>query len=491
LETALLVWHAYRGEGSRWLFVPPEIRNPGEAPAMVLPALVEVAIGDAVRHPWVHPDAVAWDLLTILRMISDPQAPAWEASDVPPRWLRRAATTRFWFRGLDGPPEGYLELLTALGLAEGMLAIDDDARPRRVVVGPHARAWRGRSFGAQTTRLRERWLRLARWTEGEPAGLVEVWGADWRGMRPRLLAALADPELELIPGTWVTLESLAARLAARYPTLLGPSFMAATARQTHEAAVGLEDDEARAAALADVIALELGGAFAWFGLTRVVDAPGQPRAICLTETGAALAARKSLPAIDDPGAGHAPLVIEPSGEIALRAPTPERVWALSAIAEQVDLGPESHYRLTPGSVGAALAAGIERDQIAGLLERGSRQPLPPDLAANLATWSKSYRLVRLRRAVILRVDDHDERAVLLQTLRDSGWQAEPVGDQAVLVPVASGDGDAARGEDGLVAALRAAGLAPRWVTARDEAVGPISAPASSTRGGQAPLPDGD
>ncbi|MGH2617071.1 MAG: hypothetical protein ACRDJC_17700, partial [Thermomicrobiales bacterium] len=229
LEGALLVWHAYR-DGTRRLFVPPEIRTPGEAPATELPPLVAARTDLDATPPWHHPDAVAWDLLTLLRIVSDRQAPVWEIVAAPPRWLSRAANRRFWFRGGDSPPTGYLELLQALGAAEGILAIDEDAKPPRIVTGPHARAWRGQSFREQTTHLRDRWLRLARWVEGEPAGLIEVWGADWRGMRPRLLAALADPGVELTADTWVTLESLAMRLAARYPALLGSSFSAATAR---------------------------------------------------------------------------------------------------------------------------------------------------------------------------------------------------------------------------------------------------------------------
>ena len=405
LEGALLVWHAYRGDGTRTLFVPSEIRDPGEVPAPVLPALVEIELESNLAAPWRHPDAVAWDLLTLLRIISDPQAPAWDVADAPPRWLLRAVATRFWFGGKDGPPVGYLELLQALGLAEGILAIDEEARPQRILPGPHARAWRGRAFGEQTTRLRERWLRLPRWVEGEPAGTVEVWGADWRGMRPRLLTALADAEIDLNPQRWVTLESVALRLAARYPTLLGPSFMAATARLGGEAGAGADEDEARAAALSDVIALELGGPFVWFGLTETADSPNRPRAFRLTATGAALAARKPPPAEEDSGVALAPLLVAASGEITLQTPSPARVWALSAIAEPVDLDRQSHYRLTPGSIGVALARGIERDQIVTFLERGARGPLPAELAANLTTWARGYRRVELRRAVILGLDD--------------------------------------------------------------------------------------
>ena len=132
LEGALLVWHAYRSDGTRWLFVPVEIRSPGEGQASVLPDLVTIELEPDLSPPWRHPDAVAWDLLTLLRIVSNPQTPVWEAAETPPRWLQRAAAPRLWFGGKDGTPAGYLELLQALALAEGILAI---GRRRRLGSG--------------------------------------------------------------------------------------------------------------------------------------------------------------------------------------------------------------------------------------------------------------------------------------------------------------------------------------------------------------------
>jgi Helicase conserved C-terminal domain len=472
------------------LFVPAEIRSPGKDQISALPELVAVELEPGLAPPWRHPDAVAWDLLTLLRVVSTPQTPVWEASESPPRWLLRAVAPRLWFGGKDGPPVGYIELLQALALAEEVLTIDEDARPRRIVAGPHARDWRGRAFGEQTIRLRERWLRLPRWVEGEPAGVVDVWGADWRGMRPRLLSALADPEIGMIPPRWVTLESVALRLAARYPRLLGPSFTAATARLGGEAGAGVDEEEARAAALSDVIALDLGGPFVWFALAETVDRPGHARAIRLTETGAALARRQPEPAEDDAGASLAPLVVDPSGEITLQSPSPDRVWALTAFSELVDLGRQSHYRLTPGSLGAALSAGVELDQIVRFLERGSRQPLPKELAANLTTWARGFHRVGMSRAVILRPDDAAERPALIQVLADAGWTAEPLGELAVLVPLISGAADVDQGEDALIGTLRAAGHAPRWAAAvSDDDTALITASTSPV--GKDSLRDGD
>ncbi len=169
-----------------------------------------------------------------------------------------------------------------------------------------------------------------------------------------------------------------------------------------------------------------------------------------------------------PNAALAPLVVDPSGEITLQSPSPDRVWALTAFSELVDLGRESHYRLTPGSLGAALATGVELDQIVRFLERGSRQPLPHELAANLATWARGYRRIRMRRAVILRPDDAAERPILLQALREAGWTAEPLGDLAVLVSLAHEATDVDQGEEALIGALRAAGHAPRWATVSED-----------------------
>ena len=461
LESALLVWHAYQ-DGTRVLFVPAEIRSPGSTSRDELPSLVVSEQGEQTVAAWIHPDAVAWDLLTLLRTIGDPHAPRWDPTTAAPRWLARTAAHRFWHRTPDGPPPGYLELILELGLGEEILAFDEESQPPRVIVGPQARTWRGQTFGTQTARLRERWLRLRRWVEGEPVGLVEVWGADWRGMRPRLLAAMGDARIGIASGQMVTLESLAARLAAANPALLGPSFMAATARLAGDVQAGASEEEARQAALADVIAIELLGAFAWFGLTQVVDAPGHPQAIRITERGAAFAARKSVPESPPPPVSEAPLVVDPSGEITLRGPTPERVWALMAFAEQVDLGRESHYRVTPTSITAALAAGADVSQVINLLARGSRQPLPDELSSKLLSWVRSFRQARLQRAIVISVEDAVDREALLSALSGQDWKVDALSPTSVLVQHGHVPDAMSNEEERVISVLRAGGFVPRW-----------------------------
>ncbi|MGH2618156.1 MAG: hypothetical protein ACRDJC_23250, partial [Thermomicrobiales bacterium] len=131
------------------------------------------------------------------------------------------------------------------------------------------------------------------------------------------------------------------------------------------------------------------------------------------------------------------------------------------------------------------------DQILSFLERGSLQPLSPALTANLTEWARNYRRVRIRRAVILEVDDPAERTPLLQTLRKGGWQAAPLGALAAIVSLtdsaSAAEGHEGHDEEALVRALRAAGHAPRWLTSTAEESG--IAIASAPSDGQMALPD--
>jgi hypothetical protein len=384
----------------------------------------------------------------------------WLADEPAPRWLVRLLAQRSWF-GRDGLPDGYLELLRELALAEGILTADEQARAPRLVAGPAFRGWRERSFPEQTERLRHRWLRLPRWTEGEPAGLVEVWGADWRQFRPQLVTALADPEVGLAIDEWVTLQSLTERVVARFPALLGPSFRAATARLAGEAGAGQTEEEARAAALADVVAFELSGPFVWFGLTRISDRPGLPRAVARIAAGTSsssgttgVAERRDLQV-------EYPLTISESGEIALHQPSPNRVWALSAFTELVDLGPVSHFRLTEAAVVQALSTGVHETQIVSFLQRASGDRLPAGVRKRIATWSQKLQRADIQVAYLVRVESSRAATTLHTALQEDAWPVQHLDEETLLVlsrRVNPPDDEGIRLQD----AIRAAGHLPHW-----------------------------
>jgi hypothetical protein len=453
LESALLVWHTYHRDGSRWLFMPHEIREPGQQEPQALPPLVP-AVGEKPR--WRPPYALAWDLLTILRFISGPQAPPWLRNEPAPRWLRRVAAPLLWYGARDDLPTGYLDLLQVLGLEEGIFLADESAQPLRIVPGPNARAARQLSFPDLQERLRGRWLRLPAWVEGDAASIVDVRGADWRGMRPRLLAALRQAELEIPQGDWVTLESLAGWVAAVQPGLVGSSFRAATARMAGEVIGDTPPEDARTEALADIVAFEVAGPCVWFGLAAIADLPGTPRAVQLRVT-AGMGAQPA-PALERG------LEIAVSGEIALHEPTPERVWALSAFAELVGLGETSRYRLTSQSVAAALTAGVRQDQITGYLERSSGASLPSPVAASLTEWVQRLRVVRLEAATVLDLDDRTARDQLGRFLRREAWEVSDLGERQLLI---RGSAGMANQDDALRQAIERAGFMPRTVAGED------------------------
>jgi len=457
LESALLVWHSYRADGDRRLFVPAEIRTPSAAPGQELPPLTPLAPGTVPDPNWRHAGAAAWDLLTLLRELSSPEAPRGIAADDFSRAWKRRLNRRFWVRGEDVPPDGYLDFLFTLARGEGLLretkepgdAADDDAflRPTAGI-----RPWRDLAFPEQGARLLTAWLNHPERPEGAGRADVSVWGADWRGFRRRLLAALAEWE----PGTWYPVENVAARLAARDPDLLGATFTAATARETDR-----PEDRAgdrRRSAVAEVVALTLQTVPAWFGLVETGAIPGHATAVRLTATGAAVARREPPPPDEPDGTA---LAVRPNGDVILRRPTPLRVWSLSAFAEPTRLERESVYRLTEPALARALAAGFDLGQVTAFLTKQGGDPLPDALADRLAGWAHGFRRVRLRRAVLLAPDDATVAEDLASDLRAAGWTVRLEEGGALLVEIPPGDG-AAEGERALLAALRERGVAPQW-----------------------------
>src|SRR5581483_6100054 len=332
LEESLLVWHTYRADGSRWLFVPSDIRSPRGPDPAPLPPLEPLADDLVVPERWRHPDALAWDLLTVARTLSVPGGPAWPPSGEPPRSALRDLAGRLWFAPEGSPPAGYVGFLVALGRAAGVLVSREDGPPR-LGLAPTFRAWRERPFAELTADLRARWEASATWSEGVGSGRIEVRGVDWAGARRRLLAALAEPAVGLEPGVWHALDGVAERVAAADPDLLGATFAAATASTAGEAGAGADEEEARRAAIADVVAIELAGALRWFGVVETGVVPGKSAAVRRPPT--------ATPPTVDAGASSpgAPLSITADGEIALAAPSPVRVWALLTFADPIAFEP--------------------------------------------------------------------------------------------------------------------------------------------------------
>src|SRR5215213_4246019 len=450
LEEALLVWHTYREDGSRWLFVPAEIRSPGAEPASEARA-PEKADPPAELPAPNHRHAVAWDLLSLLRALSPPQdKPVLDVRDVPRGWLRQL-NAGLWNRETEAPPAGYLEFLVDLGRIEGLLSGGDPAVEDPFEVTAKVRAWRDRSFPEQTELLRAAWLGGSSWIEGEGRDDVDVWGADWPGFRFKLLAHLSQLE----PGAFYQLDAVANWSAERDPEMLGSTFEVATARNTE---VVFDEAASRRGAIAEVVRATLESAFRWFGLLDIVRVPRKPRLLRVTDFGAALARGKSVP--NEPAGNVAPgLSIDGDGTVQLLVPSPLRVWSLTAFAELQELGEPAIYLVTERSIARALRAGFEVRHVERFLENQSGAPLPGELAERIVSWSTGVRRVRLTRMLRMEPDDPATLADLRSLAQMAGTDVVEL-DGTLFVAIADG-AELTPAEATLLTRLREAGFTPQ------------------------------
>jgi hypothetical protein len=450
-EQSLLVWHTWRepapGAGvQRALFVPQEIRMPAPRPAPTTPPAVP---GPATVEGPATPFALAWDLLTLVRGLTEPDRPRPRAGQpFPGPWLRRL-NTRLWRRGAELPPPGYVPFLVALARGEGVLA-PEDGRNGPLVATPRAREWRGLRFSEQAAHLRWRWLSAAEWIEGAEQAETQIWGGDWRALRRKSLDALA-----LLPaGQWHDLDAVARWIAERSPDLLGATFTASAS--TLAAADGVA---ARRAAAATAAALTIRRPFAWFGLVDVATTEAHGTVLRVTERGVAIAHGAPLPA----DGGQPRLTVSETGEITLERPQPLQVWSVMAFADLVALGEPARYALTERSVERAIAAGFDTAQIAQFLRAQAGTDLPVGARALLERERAAHPVVRLQPGIRLEAADADGRGRLVAALRAAGVEVEAGGVDWLLVTGEFADAER------LAGLLRGSGFAPREDAAAGDA----------------------
>jgi len=475
VEQRLLIWHSYDNEGARWLFVPHEIRHPGSRTRnLKLEPLTPVPASDVTPDPSRHPHAVAWDLLTVLRELMSHRSPVWQPGEPLARGWQRQINGRLWFAGETIPPEGYLGFLLSLAHHVGLVEPGEKpvrSGPEKGAFRPELtdtiRRWRGQSFSGQTAELRSAWLDHEAWIEGRERDEVEVWGAHWPGVRRRLLEVMGSLE----PGTWYRHRDLALHLAQQEPGLLGSTFTVASARGSDAG----EGREGRVAKIAQVIAIELETAFLWLGLVetgQTGEGTRRTRAVRLSEAGRIASERPdvvpaddaTIPGIPEPGADVPVLVLSEEGQVELLRPAPLHVWSLSAFSDQVALEPVARYELSKASLGRALGAGFDLDQIVRYLERQSGAPVPEPLLVSLREWTSGYRRVRLRRMLVIQPDDESLLDDLARVLTDEGFELAgtlPEGNGLRVYLPETGE-DAAAAEEALQRALRANGFAGQW-----------------------------
>lgn len=474
VERRLLIWHSYDNDGRRWLFVPHEVRHPGTRPrTLPLDPLTPVPDDDVAADPPCHPHALAWDLLTLMRELASHRSPAWQPGEPLARGWQRQVNGRLWFAGDQTPPEGYVGFLLSLALMVGVVEPGD--RPKRSGAEkgsfrPQAtekmRTWRSEWFSEQTAELRHAWRDHEDWIEGRERDEIEVWGARWPDVRLKLLEALSSLET----GVWYRRREVAQHLAEQNPGMIGSSFTVASARGGD----GRDGADGRVEKVAQVIASELETAFRWFGLVEsgvTGDGTARGRVIRLTEAGRLAAGNFEVVPSDDARVAGSEIVddapvltADDAGVIELLRPAPLHVWSLSAFSDQTALQPRPRYELTAPSLGRALGAGFDLDQVVTYLRRQSGQSVPDTVLANLRSWTAGYRRVRLRRMVVVQPDEPALLDELESALEGEGFTlADRLPDGTglrVFLPETGDDSVAA--EEQLQRALRATGFSGQW-----------------------------
>lgn len=455
-ESSLLVNHTWLDDGSRALFIPQELRNPGEIAVRVPLATIEpLPEGTVPKIEPIHPFALAWDVMTVLREISTKGPPVWvPGKELSSHWLRMI-NSRLWFNGEGEPPAGYGAFL--LYLAHGVGALEPSPRTPglekaaiKPMLGRNFRWWRDLDFPEQTERLRQIWLSADTWIEGREYGEIEIRTADWVRFRHRLLTSVS----RIDPDEWVLVRDASRRLAEQDSTILGDYF---------EVAAGRPEVRNRISAIAVAIEVELLTAFTWFGFVETWVLGAQGIAMRVTPA-AAMAAREidAVPNPPEPTSGPT-LAINHEGTVHLRRPAPVHIWALTAFAENEQLQPQALYQLRPQSVGAALGAGFNLEQITSYLEQGSGQSIPDPLETRLREWTVGYKRVKLRRAVLLELDAPLGIDELRNVLRDANFEFIQTEDDDVIVSLPDTGTDGAAAEQQLATVLRKAGYVGLWV----------------------------
>lgn len=423
LEQALLVWHSWHPDDSRWLFIPAELRAPAPLKSSRLPTLEPLDPAEPGEPRTTHPHAVAWDLLTFLRAISAPDHRRSAETNRP--WRKRLNLT-LWNRGGEVPPPGYLPFLIALARTEELVTGGEGGHHAPLAITPAVRRWRERSFPDQTADLMGAWLGANAWVEGSAREDIDIWGADWRGFRRKLLAQLA----KVPANTWFGLDDLANAIASRDTDLLGPTFTASTARANPQEGTSA----GRHAALAETVAVTLASAGVWFGLVELAERPRTSPAIRLTQTGLTVAQAGQAVAVGVTGEPR--LTVGPDQSVTLAHPAPLQIWSVLAFADVTALAEPSRYVLSETSIARALAAGFEARQIAAFLTGQSRKPLPPEVDAALQKWTDARPRVRIERTILLRGIDESALPTAETVVGKLGYRSERLGAAlAIILPV--------------------------------------------------------
>jgi predicted transcriptional regulator len=422
-----LIWRGYEEDGTLRLVIPDVLRHPRKSPPPSAPPIVTLEEVQIDHPEWIFPYAAVWDLLTVVRAASTGMLVRRRGElDGRPAALRRLAQV-LWRGETETPPTGFIPFLDFLARGLGLFE-----REGVSVATSRMNSWSRQGFARLIRDMLEVWRQATDWPEVAHRDTLQIWGGEWPRFRKRLLERLG----ELPVGTWVTLDSFAARFGADEPGALGAHF---TAAMNHEAMPD-STEERRQAVLRAAVETTIVTAADWLGLVQLSSSQRRT-IIAVTELGSWLCGHRD-DSPDVPELGTHPLTVQANFQILLPRPTPRRVWALSAFADVERLDRVSSYQLTRASIERGMSAGLSTAQIIGFLEQQGEEALPQNVAFEIESWARGFRRVLIHDGVLLDTDDSEAASNISEALKRAGFKVEALpGDRLLIVGRDGGDGE--------------------------------------------------
>jgi hypothetical protein len=131
---------------------------------------------------------------------------------------------------------------------------------------------------------------------------------------------------------------------------------------------------------------------------------------------------------------NAPVVVSSAGILSLNRQTPRAArYQLARFSEWLESGPERwQFLLTPASLSAAAAQGLNTRHLSALLRKYTKPAPPPSLMETLTRWESQGREASIERLWVLRLSSPE----LLQALRESpaaSFLGDSLGPVSVIV----------------------------------------------------------
>ena len=398
----------YGGKTVDFFFIPTDV-----LPLLPPPRGTEPLPFRAVDEPfriWSAGGSAAVDICAALALMQNQDVGYARGRGLPPK-ESQAWRRRWTWEGADPPPfAGTAELrgqflLRAVSRLRLARRVGSLLKPRPDT----ARQWLNLPRAAQGRQMWEAWRADPGWDELRLIPSIRCEGTGWSNdpvvTRQRLLELLAGCE----PGKWYSLPQTIQSIREHAPDFqrTGGDYTSWYIRdaESGQYLMGFEHwDAVEGRLVAQIVA----GPMHWLGAADL-GREGSDFLFCITPLGGAwLRGEKA-------GEDTPPLPLQIAPDAQVRWPADGNLYhrfQLERFAEPRAGGDGSLYVLTPGSLGRALAQGVNAEGIVRFLQRASEERLPAEVAASIREWAGRRGRAKLRRAMLLEVDSPQTMAAI-------------------------------------------------------------------------------